>query len=56
MNELENLISNLETIAESTVDDFMDDELLCASAARVAGEAAAALKKFRDTKNMELTK
>jgi len=46
MNTLDNLIQNLETIAASTVDDFMSDDLLCASAARVSGEAAEAIRKL----------
>lgn len=41
---IENLIRSLEVIAASTPDDFMSDDLLCANAARLAGEAVAALR------------
>lgn len=55
MNQLENLIHNLETIAASTVDDFINDDLLCASAARVAGEAAEVLRQLQIRSQMKVT-
>lgn len=41
---VENLIRSLETVAASRPEDFMEDDFLCGTAARLAGEAAATLR------------